>query len=385
MSAESSTVATVLRSLLDCPAPASRGELAARCALSRPTAFAAVDRLMSLGLVAQAGQRAGGPGRTATLYDLDPRVGLIAGVDIGGSNTRAAVCDVRGRVLAETRVTTDANGGGAVARQSARLVAGLLAKVEPDAPLLVTGVSVPGVVDPRNGTVSLAPNIGQREPYDLLTLLTERLGTTVLIDNNVNLAALGEQRQGAARELETFVVVSVGAGVGAGIVHRGTLLRGARGAAGEITLAPLRTPPHVPDSDVDDAGALALLRAAADRDDWKVRAPGTVLELFELAAAGEPPAVELVEGECQRVGEIIATLCAVVDPEAILLAGGLGGNRLLLEGAVRVARRFVSDLPPVLPSKLGERASLVGAIGMASEHATAQLAERAASVPIGSP
>jgi predicted NBD/HSP70 family sugar kinase len=368
----------VLQAVLAADGPRTRGELALACALSRPTTFAAVDRLEALGLVAPVGQRSGSPGRTATLYDVSPSVGCVAGIDLGGTNLRVAVCDVRGRVLAETRRPSVGGGGEAAAGQATAALQALLAEQHIAGAPLVVGVSVPGVVDPATGLVSHAWNIGQQEPYDLHTCFTGLLATTVLLGNNVNLAALGEQQEGAARAFSTFVVVSVGAGVGAGIVHDGHLVRGARGAAGEVAFAPLRTPPRGSAGVADEAGAVALLAAAGARTGWRTAPPADVAGLFALAAEGDPLALELVHDECRRIGEVLAAVCAVVDPEAILLAGGVGGNPLLIEGAARVAAELVPVLPPVLPSGLGEQASLVGAVFLAVEQAREQLLDRVA-------
>lgn len=371
-----SSAEAVLRHVLAGPGPRTRAEMAAACGLSRPTTFAAVERLEALGLVSAVGQRSGVPGRTAALYDLAPELGVVAGIDIGGTNLRVAVGDLRGRLVVEGRRRTRAEGGAAVARQAADLLAELVASTGSPAPLLSVGVSVPGVVDQRHHLVRYAWNIGQHDPYDLHSALEDLVPAPVRLDNNVNLAAIGEQWQGAARSWDTFVVISVGTGVGAGIVHQRSLLRGASGAAGEVSFMPLRTPPRVAHAEEDDAGAVALLRAAHRSTDWAGTRPSDVAELFERARAGERAALDLVEDECRRIGELIAGVCALIDPEAVLLAGGLGGNDLLIEGATAVAAGLVPALPPVLRSGLGERASVVGAVAVAVEDGQRAVVDR---------
>ena len=218
----------------------SRPEIALACDLSRPTVFAAVERLTELGLVTDVGQRVGLPGRSASLYEVSGQAGTAVGVDIGGSNIRVSLTDARGRQLAETRQPTSATGGAAIAQQVVHLVRQLTDRSRSGSGTSgVVGVSVPGVVAPDGATVHYAWNIGQADPFDLRTPLRKALQTEVFLDNNVNLAAIGEQWQGAAQQLQTFAVIAVGAGVGAGIVHEGQLLRGAHGAAGEVAFLPL--------------------------------------------------------------------------------------------------------------------------------------------------
>lgn len=376
--AGTSSAELVLRALLTEPGPRTRAELAVACGLSRPTVFAAVERLQSLGLVAPVGQRSGVPGRTAALFDLTPGLGCVAGIDVGGTNLRVGVGDLRGRLLSETRRRTQARGGARVVRQAATVLRGVHQVAAPDTPLLAVGVSIPGVVDERDRVVRFAWNVGQAEPYDFLSRFGDAIDAPLLLENNVNLAALGEMWQGAARDLHTFAVISVGAGIGAGVVHNNVLLRGAHGAAGEVAFLPLRTPPRTVRTVEDEAGAVALLKAAQARDDWSSHAPKDVAELFEQARRGEPAAVELVDDECQRIGETIAAVCAVVDPQAVILAGGVGSNDLLIERATAVARSLSPDIPPVLRSGLGERASLIGALSVAVQYAQTEVVARVA-------
>ena len=353
--------------------PVSRPEVALACRLSRPTVFSAMARLQDQQLVQDVGQRSGTLGRSASLYEVRTDAALVAGVDIGGSNLRVALGDARGRVLAETRAATSASGGHAVAEQAAELVRFLLEGI-PGADLTGAGVSVPGVVGADGSTVHYAWNIGQPEPYDFRTPLVAGLGAPVILDNNVNLAALGEQWQGAARQLGTFAVIAVGAGVGAGIVHEGQLLRGAHGGAGEVAFLPSSRGHRPGLASPDEAGGLVLLGEAQARAGWHADTPPTsVQELFSRAAAGEGPAVELVEAESQRIAAIAASVCAIVDPETVILTGGVGANTVL----VARVRELIEDLAPFPPavvrSALGERASLVGALAVAVRTAQGDL------------
>lgn len=372
-----SGVQQVLSCLLEQEEAITRPAIASAHGLSRPTVFGAVRRLESLGLVQQAGQSTGRPGRSPVLYEMAPGAGLLACVDVGGSNVRVAVTDVRGRVLAELREATRPGGDRIVAqvtrlvRRACRSVAGAAAGA--GGPTLVA-VSVPGVVGSDGRTMHYASNIDQPAPFDLATPLQDRLGAPVVLENNVNLAAVGERWQGVARDLTTFAVVAVGAGIGAGIMHEGVLIRGAHGAAGEVAFLPPDGARRRADVAAHDAaGGLSLLQAARARPGWTGSPPDSVHEIFERAEAGETDALALVEEECARVASVVASVCAVVDPETVILTGGVGGNDRLIAEVDRLTEQLAVFPPPVVRSALGERASLIGAIRLAATTAGARL------------
>jgi glucokinase len=374
-----SSAQKVLSFLLVAAEPVTRPEVALACQLSRPTVFSAMKQLEDLQLVSDVGQRSGVPGRSASLYELRADAALVAGIDIGGSNLRVALADGRGRLLAETRQATSAVGGPGVIRQVVDLVNALgKGTASAGARLTVAGVSVPGVVAADSSTVHYAWNIGQPEPYDFRTALVAGLRAPVVLDNNVNLAALGEQWQGSAQHLRTFAVIAVGAGVGAGIVHEGQLLRGAHGGAGEVAFLPLNPHYRRPRAaSPDEAGGLMLLHQAQARPGWHQGAPTSVEELFARAADGEHPAMELVEEESRRIAAIAASICAIVDPEAVILTGGVGANPALVARAGELINELAPFPPAVIRSALGERASLVGALAVAVRSAQADLISNA--------
>ena len=375
MHTATSATERVLSYLLEQQAAVTRPMIAAACEVSRPTVFTAIERLVELGFVEDIGQMSGRPGRSATLYQMSPTAGAVAAVDIGGSNTRVAVADVRGKILAERREPTAAGGGPKIVEHATEMVRTALstASAEP-ARLTTVAVSVPGVLDPDGGTVHYAINIDQFSPFDFRGPLGTALGAPVAVENNVNLAAMGERWQGVAQDLSTFAVVAVGAGIGAGIVHDGKLLRGSHGAAGEVAFLP----PYggqIRDNTMrkDAAGGLRLLEEAKARSGWRGAPPATVEELFRRAAAGEETAMGLVEDECRSIAAVIAALCAIVDPEKVILTGGVGGNDELIRRADKLIAGMAAFPPPVIRSELGERASLVGAIWLATRVARTSL------------
>jgi predicted NBD/HSP70 family sugar kinase len=202
----------------------------------------------------------------------------------------------------------------------------------------------------------------------------------VALDNNVNLAALGERWRGHARDVATFAFLAVGAGIGMGLVHNGELVRGGHGAAGEVAYLPL--PGAVPQAQrvghgrerlALEAGGYAILAALRARADWPGTRPQSVAELFAQAAAGVAPARELVEAEGYQVGLTVASACAVFDPELVVLGGGIGCNPMLLP-VVRDTVQALVPFPPRLEiSALGDVASLTGALSIALDRARTEL------------
>jgi predicted NBD/HSP70 family sugar kinase/biotin operon repressor len=370
----------VLAALLD-TVPMTRPELASRTSLSRPTISEAVRRLVETGLIVDAGVRRGRPGRIPAYYRLAPTVGYVVAVDIGGDNLRVAAADIGGAVRFEQRRATEATGAGRVAAQAARMVAAAVRAVGDElGPLRRVGVSAPGVIHADGRTMSIARNLGEDGAFDLLTPLEARIDAPIVLDNNVNLAALGERWRGHAQGVSTFAFLAVGAGIGMGLVHDGELVRGAHGAAGEVAYLPLpgSVPPaqrvgHGKELLAGEAGGYGILAALRARRSWPGNRPSTVAELFEQAAAGLSAAVELVEAEARQLGLTIASACAVFDPELVVLGGGVGSNALLLPTVRETVTEQVPFPPRIETSALGEAASLTGALFVALDAARADL------------
>ncbi|WP_163569849.1 ROK family transcriptional regulator [Fodinicola feengrottensis] len=196
--------------------PITRPEIAEHTGLSKPTVSEAVRRLMQARLVRPMGVRAGKPGRSPVSYAVDDAAGFVVGVDIGGSNIRVGAVDIYGEKLAELEQRTDTNSTRAVARQVYDMVRDAVRTAgATHGQLLALGVSTPGVVDPVTRRVtSLAYNISPDGAYDPLALIRDRYEVPLLVDNNINLSAIGEKWRGLATGVSDFVFISIGAGVG---------------------------------------------------------------------------------------------------------------------------------------------------------------------------
>ena len=385
-----STDGLVLAALLDSE-QLTRPELATSTGLSRPTISEAVRRLVGTGLIVEAGVRRGGLGRVPTCYRLAPTAGYVVAADVGGDNLRVAVADLSGRIRLERRQATRATGARRVAAQTARLIRSATEEIGDGlGPLRRVGVSAPGVIHADGRTMSIAHNLGEDGPFDLLTPLESAVDAPIVLDNNVNLAALGERWRGHARGVGNFAFLAVGAGIGMGLVHNGEVIRGAHGAAGEIAYLPLpgNLPPgqrvgHGKELLAAEAGGYGMLAAMRAHPEWPGARPATVADLFRQAADGVPDAVALVEAEARHLGLTVASTCAVFDPDLVVLGGGIGSNALLLPVVRETVAALVPFPPRVESSALGEDASLTGALSIALAGARADLLRGLAPVDAG--
>src|SRR6516164_10872156 len=228
--------------------PITRPEIAAATNLSKPTVSAAVSRLEREGLVRASGRRAGQRGRNPVAYVVSARAGFVVGADIGGSNVRVAAADLFGEAICDLKRATAKDGSRAVGVQVLEMVSEVIDQASAvHGPPLALGISSPGVVDQSSGRVtSLAYNVVPEGGFDPLEVIRGRFDLPVLVDNNVNLAAVGEKWFGLARGVSTMVFIEIGAGIGMGIIIDDEVVRGAHGAAGEIGYLPLVGDPFNP-------------------------------------------------------------------------------------------------------------------------------------------
>jgi predicted NBD/HSP70 family sugar kinase len=365
--------------------PITRPEIAAATDLSKPTVSAAVSRLEQGGLVRAAGRRGGQRGRKPVAYVVSSRAGFVVGGDIGGSNLRVAAADLFGEPLYDLKRPTAKDGARAVGVQLLEMVSEVIdqASAVYGRPLAL-GISAPGIVDQMSGRVtSLAYNVAPEGGFDPLEVIRDRFELPVLVENNVNLAAVGEKWFGLARGVSTMVFIAIGAGIGMGIVINDELVRGAHGAAGEIGYLPLVGDPFNPRHRLhggleDEIGAAGIVAAFNERRGPEDPELSTVHEVFELAGAGSAAARSVVDHVASRLGTAIATVCAILDPQLVVLGGGIGASPLLLRPVRGSAAALVPITARIETSLLGERAALQGAIAVALHAARTMLLSRGA-------
>src|SRR4051795_1272526 len=359
--------------------PITRPEIAERTNISKPTVSVVVERLVAAELVQAAGERPGRRGRTPLAFTVNSAAGIVVGVDIGSTRLRVSAVDIYGAPLKDVELETSRGGPREVEEQITAAVRGIDRELGGrSGDLLAIGVSTPGVVDPETSRVtSLAWHVSATGEFDSLATLENRFGVPVLVDNDVNMAAVGEKWRGLAGGGSTFVVISIGAGVGMGIVIEDELFRGFHGAAGEIGYLPLARDPFDAhhrrlgglEDEVGAAGILAAYREAGGEAD-------SVREVFERARSGDTVAAGLVENLARRIGLAIATVCAVIDPELVVLGGRIGGAPELLPEVRATVGRLLPMPTRIEASVLAERAALEGALAMGLREARGQVFSR---------
>jgi predicted NBD/HSP70 family sugar kinase len=346
-------------------APISRAEISRRVGISKPTVSLALQNLLDAGLVRETAPDPGRPTYGATFFEVVPEAGLVLGLDLGARFLRGAICDLRGEIRSRQDVELDGADAEAAIEAIARLRVSLA-----DASGLPTDridgvvVGVPGVVDTGTGRLTLATNVPGLEGRDWGADLRDRLELPVSVENDINLAAVGERWRGRARGVEDFVFLSVGTGLGSGLVLRGELHRGRNGAAGEVDLVAAGRAEEI-DPCAAAVSALAESLAARHAGATTVRAPYDVRGIFAAARSGDPVGRAVVEEEARRIALHIAPISAVTDIALVVLGGGIGVNAdLLLDPIRNLLTRWLPYPPRVEVSSLGDAAVLTGALAV---------------------
>jgi glucokinase len=294
----------------------------------------------------------------------------VVGIDLGGTKIRAVQANRMGMVLAELIEPTDPQGGDRLVGQIVDIIAVLCEQSgAPLASIAVTAVGGAGTASAERGTLELAPNLGPTGAVSLRRELQSVLGHPVVLENDVNAAALGELRFGAAGR-DDFVFIAVGTGIGMGVIVDGRLLRGSRGAAGEISFLPFGA--DALDPSTHARGPLEEATAGSFIVDRYIKATGAMvsaLDVFDRAAAGDAAAARILGDVAQNIARAIVAVVAVLDPGEVVLGGGIGGRAELLAPIQQWVARYGQPAVKVSTSELGVRATVIGAIVLANDEA----------------
>ncbi|MGA5323132.1 ROK family transcriptional regulator [Streptomyces seoulensis] len=374
--------------LLQQEGPLTAGQLKQLTGLSRPTVSDLVERLTVSGLirvVGESGEQRRGP--NARLYGIAADRAHLAALDVRTGGVLVLVSDLVGRVLAEVAVPIDAGSGtGPAVEQAVAAVEEAARKAGPDAwaGLHTVGIGAPGLVDPATGDLRDSSGLPAWH-RSLVAALQWRLPKArVTVENETNLAAVAEQREGAARDRDTFVLLWLGHGVGAAVVLDGRLRRGASGGTGEIGFLPVPGTGSLPSATDCDGGFHALAGAAAigalAREhglpaEGPPDGPGAARLVARAVTAGDGPAARFLDTLADRITIGTAAVTAILDPGCVVLGGEVGqaGGEAL---AARVGARLnrMSPLPTeVRPGTLGGAAVLRGALLTARDRAQDEL------------
>lgn len=372
--------------------PLSKADLGDHFGYSRATVTAVINRLLSLGILAQRELGESQGGRRPRMYGINGNLGYVVGVDIGATSLDLALADFNGRILERIDEPADVRDAPEqVLSRVADLIEQLIATREGSRDqILAIGIGVPGPVQFKEGVLIAPPLMPLWESFSIKQFMHQRFpAAAVTVDNDVNIMAIGELHAGAGRETDNFIFLKIGTGIGAGIICRQEIYRGQDGAAGDV--GHICIDYNGPICHCGNAGCLEAMAAGpaiAARGQEAAESGASPMLAEALAAngnmmtahmvgsaakAGDQAANEIIQSSGRMIGGMLASLVNFFNPQLILIGGGVSNLGFRLLSAVRQAalrrstalstRRLRIEFSP-----LGEDAGVTGAIWLALEH-----------------
>lgn len=299
--------------------PINRAELAARTGLSIPTIMKIMDDFSQSGLITISGKRASTGGKRPELYEFAKKARYMAGMDIGRDRVKCIVMDLTGEVFIQRSMDTGETCPASELIRRLVAFADRTIKESEAAPdqLLGLGIGMPGVLDAQSQEVIFSPDFDWAH-VDLRTPFQQAFKMPVLLENANRMLAVGEQWFGAGRDARYMMCINLGHGIGSAVVHEGELYRGQSGSSGEIGHMVLE--PNGPLCACGNHGCLEALasgNAIAKKSGLEARL------VFEAARGGDPKALAMVDQVTDYIGQAVASVINVFDPECMIFAGGL--------------------------------------------------------------
>jgi len=369
----------VLR-LLRLHGPCSRADLVRSSGLSAPTISSGVAYLEKHGLVEPIGPGPSSGGRPPDLIRFNSKLGYVIGADIGTSVLRVALADLTGAVIEQNAQRIDSRTTPARVTDLIRESIGRLQEGQrvPAEKVLGLAAGVPGITDARAGVVLSAPILSAAwQDVRLRELLETKTGIASVIENDVNLAALGESWRGTARSHANFVFLTVGTGVGAGIFINGRLYHGSDWAAGEIGYLYVPGTEETPLAIRQPGSLESIIGAAAIRQSWLKLADGnqergagsrrriSVEEILDRAETGDSHASQVLQRTARILADAITNVSVVLNCSLIVLGGRVGSHPALFNATARIIQQNDFCRPRLALSALGGEAALFGSICLA--------------------
>ncbi len=354
----------------------TRAELALTTGLARSTVAARIDALISSGLVGPAGEASSSGGRPPSRFAFNPAARSVLAVDVGATHVIIAVTDLGGNVLSERRLVQDvADGPEAVLGRVVEEGKTLLSEAgRTPADLAGIGIGLPGPVEHATGMPVKPPIMPGWDGFDVVRYVQRSLPVPVLVDNDVNIMALGE-RTAYWPEHDNFLFIKVATGIGAGIISSGELQRGANGTAGD--LGHVRVPRG--DETLCRCGNYGCLEALASGPAVarELARQGLAAEkgsdVLRLVAGGNLQAIQALRQAGRDVGDVLATVVNLLNPSVIVIGGSLGqAGEHLMAGVREVVYRRSLPLATshlrIALSMAGDQAAILGASQMVTQH-----------------
>jgi predicted NBD/HSP70 family sugar kinase len=353
--------------------PIARAEISRMLDISQSTVMRIIDDLIAEQLVTWSGDIEASGGRPRPLLEFNPHAYSVIGLDLGGTKMYGTVADLSGTIQKEILIPwgEEAADSNSNIDRVIKLIEDLLAvPAANNIPVRGIGVGVPGVTESDRGIVRWAPSLGWRN-LPLQQQLEDRFKLPVMVENDVNLAALGEFGFGVARGASSLVCLAVGTGIGSGIIINRKIYKGSQYSAGEVGYLPPelrflgRSYPGFGALESIASGAGIEARAREYMQSHAMNIPdGLSAEMiFNSARSGEAWAQQLVDETIDYLGFAIAAISAILDPEVIVLGGGVARSAdMLIPAIMKKIDGVIPSIPYIVQSNLGSRASVMGAI-----------------------
>lgn len=349
-------------------------EIARLIGLSRPTTADILRGLVESGLVQEYLPGEDDSKRARSVYEAVGDVKVSLGIDIGSRFIRASIGDLDLKVRSNVSVPVKAKSLKAITEYIHQAVDGALKdagyKLKDVAAICV---GTPGVINQESGVVSIAGTIAALDGVNLADLIKKEFGIKPTVENDINVLTVAEQSAGHGKDCENFCVLSVGSGLGSGLVLNGKLHRGHHGAAGEVFYVPFGDPHDTHRSATNPSGdrIAEIARNLAKKYKGSVLSePYSTIDILQAAKEGDALGKAVIEQEAQRIALYIAAVSAITDVELIVLSGGIGRQADFFLAPIK---KLVSEIIPFPPrievSKLGDNGILIGTLQIATDDA----------------
>ncbi len=364
-----------LLSLIRSGEATTRGQLTEATGLARSTVAQRIDALISSGLVIEAGEAESTGGRPPTILGFNDNAGVVLAADFGATHSRIALTNLGGETIVDEAIEIDIDRGPEdVLGWLEQAFEDLLGRSEHTrADVKGIGVGLPGPVDFDRGMAVHPPIMAGWHEYPVAGRLGEKFGVPVLVDNDVNIMALGEQWVMSPR-VDDFIYVKVGTGIGSGLILGGRIHRGAHGAAGDFGHVQATT-----QSVVCRCGNTGCLEAAAGGAALAAQLAEShenvigTRDVVRLVRAGKNDAARAVREAGRLIGQVLASTVNLLNPALIIIGGDMAAaEQQLLAGIREVVYRRSTALSTtdlqIRTSDLGDRAGVTGAAAMVIDH-----------------
>jgi len=347
-------------------------EIARHIGLSKPTTADILRSLCESGLIQEYSPGEEDSKRARSVYEAISDVKISLGIDIGSRFIRAAVGDLNQEMRAQISVPVTSlklNDLTSVMHKAVDSVLKQSGYKIKDVAAIVVGT--PGVIDQSTGVVSIAGTIGSLDGVNLAELIEKEFGIHPTVENDINLVTAAELSAGHGQGIDNFAVLSVGSGLGSGLVLNGQLHRGHRGAAGEIFYIPFGDPRDSHRSATNPSGdrIAEITRGLAKKyKSSTLSEPYSTVDILSAAKSGDELGKAVVALEAERIALYIAAISAVTDVELVVLSGGIGRQAsFFLEPIKKMVSEIVPFPPRIEVSTLGDTGILVGALNIATQ------------------